>query len=196
VDLQQKAQALSRVALFASLFERELLQLARQVSHAHVAAGEEVYPHGSDPTDLLIVVAGRVELSVRLPDGGKQFVGVREPATVFGEMAALDGNPRMADAHAGADTDLLLMPRQVFIDVAQEHLAVAEAVYDVMSTVYRQRLRQGDREAVAELLRAMALTTRRAAATVAVEPMEPLPAPAPVPAPVAEGLPGDGDTNF
>ena len=82
---------------------------AARTSHRRFAAGATIFAEG-DPGDVAYVVeAGRVEI-VKTVDGHATRLGLIGPNGVFGEMALIDGEPRMAGARAVEDTQCLIVP--------------------------------------------------------------------------------------
>jgi len=71
-----------------------------------------------DPGDSLCgVVTGRVRISASLAAGKEVFLNIMEPGDSFGEIALLDGQPRTATATAIARTELIVFPRERFLEL-------------------------------------------------------------------------------
>ena len=92
-------EALGEVPLFAGLGEREQAILADRVDICDITAGECLWEYG-DPGDwMMIILSGRVEITVRTKTGDKVFLEQAEPGDFFGEISLLDAGPRTASAH-------------------------------------------------------------------------------------------------
>ncbi len=61
-----------------------------------------------------IVVSGKVEISKRGTDGGDRVLGHIEAGGIFGEMALIDNQPRMAMARAAETTTLIIVTEASF----------------------------------------------------------------------------------
>ena len=58
----------------------------------------------SDPGDtVIVVVSGRIKVTVRSADGGELTLAIIEPGGLVGELGVVDGGPRSADAEAVRD---------------------------------------------------------------------------------------------
>jgi CRP-like cAMP-binding protein len=79
-----------------------------------IAEGSAVFQEG-DPGDRAYVVQdGQIEI-VREGEAGEIMVlGVVEKGGIFGEMALIDDQPRMATARAAVTTTVIAVPRDVF----------------------------------------------------------------------------------
>ncbi|MFN2462922.1 MAG: ATP-binding cassette domain-containing protein [Candidatus Dormibacteria bacterium] len=72
----------------------------RREGIVRVAAGEVIFEQGSRGDLIYVVESGRVELLRRLTAGGTDVLAVAAPGDYFGELGALMGFPRAAEARA------------------------------------------------------------------------------------------------
>ena len=142
--------------LFEKATETELARLSSSVERVRFAAGDEIYPADSPPDELYVVLAGVVELV--LPGG--RLLAERKPLSVFGEMAALDGEPRLVTARARTDVELSVVPASAFLHLLSTSAAVREALYRVLAHINRELAREAP--GGVEVLRGMATVMRRA----------------------------------
>ncbi|MGE4279520.1 MAG: cyclic nucleotide-binding domain-containing protein [Magnetospirillum sp.] len=73
------------------------------------AAGHTIFNEGDTGSVAYIVQSGVVELWC-----GRTCIAELQENAIFGEMALLDGAPRMATAKARTDINVILLPRAVF----------------------------------------------------------------------------------
>jgi CRP/FNR family cyclic AMP-dependent transcriptional regulator len=73
-----------------------------------VPPGGFVFKEGSSGDQAFIIQAGTVELMK-----GETVFAELGVNTIFGEMALIDGAPRMASARAKTETTLIVIPRSV-----------------------------------------------------------------------------------
>ena len=100
--------------------------------------GKVIMVAGQTGALMYVVLEGKVAISIR--GAVVQFVG---PGAVFGEMALIDQSPRAANAAAEADTVLLGINRQVFLNLIKSDptfgasllTAVAERVRNTATSV-------------------------------------------------------------
>ena len=100
--------------------------------------GKVIMVAGQTGALMYVVLEGKVAISIR--GAVVQYVG---PGAVFGEMALIDQSPRAANAAAEADTVLLGINRQVFLNLIKSDptfgasllTAVAERVRNTAASV-------------------------------------------------------------
>ena len=94
------AQMLGTAKLFGKLDEASRLDIARQMREASFSAGQSIFARGDAGTEVYLVLDGRVRLSVLSSEGRELSFTHAARGDVFGEIAALDGGVRTADATA------------------------------------------------------------------------------------------------
>ncbi|WP_119153402.1 Crp/Fnr family transcriptional regulator [Caldimonas tepidiphila] len=129
--------ALRRIALLAALTDERLDALAQRCAWRRAAAGEEVVSRQSGDRGVYLVVAGRVRVT-SYSAGGRQ-VTFRDvnAGDWFGEVAAIDGLPRSADVQALDDSELAVLPREVFAELLEREPAVAREVLQRLAGLVR-----------------------------------------------------------
>jgi CRP-like cAMP-binding protein len=73
--------------------------------------GEMLFARGDPGNEIYLVVEGRIRISVLSSDGRELSFAHAVPGDVFGEIAALDGSPRSADATAITSVRLKTLSR-------------------------------------------------------------------------------------
>jgi CRP-like cAMP-binding protein len=92
---------LQTVRLFAALDRVELARLVGALEEEQLAAGDVLFEEGSESDGMYLVQSGRVQLTVRAPEGQRVFREVRE-GMHFGEVGILLGrNTVSATARTG-----------------------------------------------------------------------------------------------
>jgi len=91
---------LSRTELFRSLSEADRGAVAAQMREVTYESGQFIFGRGDAGEALYLVVEGRVRLSVLSSEGRVLSFGHAGRGDIFGEIAALDGQARTADATA------------------------------------------------------------------------------------------------
>ena len=87
--------------------------------------GQVVFTAGEPGETVMVVISGRVKVMVRSADGGELTLTVIGPGAMFGENGVADGGPRSADAEALTETRMLLIPREMLVDLCERVPAVA-----------------------------------------------------------------------
>ena len=75
--------------------------------------GDLLFAEGDDPSEMFVVLEGRIAIANRSPDGRESVLALMEPGDLFGEMAMLDGQPRSAEARALEPSLVLAIPYAV-----------------------------------------------------------------------------------
>ena len=93
----------------------------------------------SDPGDtVIVVVSGRVKVTVRSADGGELTLAVIPPGGLLGELGVVDGGPRSADAETLEESQLLLIPRDAIRDICARVPSAAQALTNSIAATLRR----------------------------------------------------------
>jgi thioredoxin reductase (NADPH) len=100
----------SREAMFPSLSPGEIDRLRRFGTIRHHAAGDQLFATGDIGTGMFVLIAGSVALTAR--DGLGHVIPIVElgPGGFLAEAGMLAGRPRLADARAISDIEVLVVP--------------------------------------------------------------------------------------
>ena len=131
----EKVLILKSVPVFSSVPESQLVDLATIAESVEYDAGEIIMNQGDLGTSMYIVVDGRV----RIFDGDKELAeqGTR---AVFGELAALDPEPRAASVQAIEDCTLLRLDGESLYDLMSGNKEVTRGIVHVLCDYTRQNL--------------------------------------------------------
>lgn len=142
VNLQEKAEVLSRTELFKGVDEAARRLVAERVAARVVERGRSVFVQ-DEPGDRMYVLAqGAVKLYVSSRDGGIVELARHHPPASFGELALLDGGPRSASAQAVERSVLLVITRAELLRLLRSEEKVAEALLRALGTMVRRTTRQ------------------------------------------------------
>jgi CRP/FNR family transcriptional regulator, cyclic AMP receptor protein len=124
--------------LFGSVPIEDLEAIAT-ASRLRVFRRGQVVATADTPGDtVIVVVSGRLKVMIRSADGGELTLTVLQPGGVFGELAAVDGGPRSADAETLEECRLLLIPREVVQDVCARVPSAALALAKSVTATLRR----------------------------------------------------------
>jgi CRP/FNR family cyclic AMP-dependent transcriptional regulator len=133
--------------LTAILRETSLLRSvpAEDLERAAAASRLRRFPRGqvvfttSDPGDtVIVVVSGRVKVTVRSADGGELTLAIIHPGGLLGELGVVDGGPRSADAQTLEESELLLIPRDTIRDICARVPSAAQALTSSIAATLRR----------------------------------------------------------
>jgi hypothetical protein len=123
----ERVICLKAVPMFAGASEETLADVAELLAEVEYAKGQVVFEKGAEGDSLYIVVSGRV----RVYDGSRTIVELG-PKEIFGELALLDPEPRLASIAAVEDTRLFRLDRESFAELMAGNIEVVRGVLHVL----------------------------------------------------------------
>jgi len=115
------------VSMLKGLTGEQVRRLAAAASRVTLDEGQTLFNEGDPTGGVFIVERGRVRLTrkgTRIADLG--------PGDMFGEMAALDGGPRVVTVTAAEPATLVALPAGAYTPVVYENPAVLKEVLRVV----------------------------------------------------------------
>ena len=125
-ELDLRFSILRSFALFSVLGDQELEDVAESAVEIRAEAGETLFRQGDRGEHLFLIVSGSIRLSSTTDRELEHPIALQGPASSFGEMAFLDGEPRCATAVAARPTDLLRIGRDELDEVLDRHSGARE----------------------------------------------------------------------
>jgi len=119
------SRTLSEIALLRGLDETVRLRLEGRCHWRHYAAGETVLERGSDSREVLFIAQGAVNVVNFSLTGREIAYATLRAGECFGEMAAIDGQPRSASVIAVEKTLLAILPPNRFLDLLRENAEIS-----------------------------------------------------------------------
>lgn len=111
---------LKYVSLFSSLNDQQIADLEAICEKRSVSKNTIVINEGDESNCLYIVKSGKAH-ALRIDETGRQFVINRfGPFDYFGEMSFFDGDVRCATVMTKEPCDLMILPRQAFLQLASK----------------------------------------------------------------------------
>jgi CRP/FNR family transcriptional regulator, cyclic AMP receptor protein len=119
-------ESLTKIDLFRALNSTEIEVLERRCRWRHVRAKEWLYDLDDQGTDVYFLTKGTVRVLITpSPDRAVILTDI-ETGGYFGELAAIDGQPRSAGILALIDATIACMPASVFLESVHKHADVRE----------------------------------------------------------------------
>lgn len=116
---QERRQIFERHFLFEKLSASEIDALISYARVERYPADREIFAKGSPGQSLMAVLRGSIKISSLSTDGKEVVFRIINAGEIFGEIAALDGEERSADATAMTDCELLVLNRRDFLRVLE-----------------------------------------------------------------------------
>ncbi len=105
---------LKNAAIFASLDDDELDQIADICTEQKFKSGQTIFKEGERGNRFYIIADGEVRISREVPGSGEEALAVLKPGACFGEMAVFDRSERSTDAIANVACTLISISRPDF----------------------------------------------------------------------------------
>jgi CRP-like cAMP-binding protein len=119
----EKVILLQGIDILSEVPTEQLAALATIADEVSFMADEDIFSENDFPDALYIVLEG----SVRLHRDGNE-IAVAKDKEAFGSWALLDEEPRVASATSLAETRLLRIDREDFIDLMADHVQIVQGV--------------------------------------------------------------------
>ena len=101
---------LATVELFDGLEPTQIGQIADASATRVVSRGDVLFTEGDDPTELFVVVSGRIAIANKSVDGRESVLALMERGDLFGEMPLFDQLLRSAEARALEPSEVIAIP--------------------------------------------------------------------------------------
>jgi CRP-like cAMP-binding protein len=134
---QNSARSLRGIKLFDSLQDADLKALEAQCRFRTYGKGETLLDKGSLTREVFFVLRGAAAAVTFSPAGREVTLGIIRAGDQFGELAAIDQEPRSATVTAMEPTDVAIMPAEVFRDMLMSRAAVSFGVLQRLATIIR-----------------------------------------------------------
>jgi len=129
---KSKQNILKNADLFAALNDHELDRLSELVETIHLRDGEVLFLKGDVGQKIYIVANGVIRIAVGSVDGHEAILNHIRDGQIFGEIAAIGGGTRTADAIAVGNVDLIALDHEPLIAFLMER---PDACLRIMGTL-------------------------------------------------------------
>lgn len=108
---------LSHTPLLDSLDDHETRLLCAHMTCFAAPRGTVLLREGDDPSFMLIVMTGRIEMVMHDDAGQVHRIASVGPGRTIGEMSMIDQTPRSLTCMAAEPVDVVMLTRQAFRDI-------------------------------------------------------------------------------
>jgi CRP-like cAMP-binding protein len=129
---------LAKAGLFQGVSAEDAEALAAQFEYIDLARGAVVFHEGEPGDSLYIVLAGKIKLGRRTPDGRESLIYVAGPSDQFGELSTFDPGPRTATAVAVTEARLARISKQALHGWIANRPQIAEQLLRVLARRLRR----------------------------------------------------------
>lgn len=131
----EKVLVLKTVAMFGQTPDHVLADVADLLEEIEVAENETIFQKGEPGDSMYIIVDGKVRVHT-----GERLLNYLGESDVFGEMALLDPEPRLASVTTVEPTRLLRLDQSPFYQLLSERPEVATGIIRVLTRLLRARV--------------------------------------------------------
>ena len=132
----EKVLILKTVSMFSQTPDNVLADVADLLEEVDVSENETIFNQGEAGDSLYVILDGKV----RVHDGDR-LLNYLDERDVFGEMALLDPEPRLASVTAVEPTSLFRLDQASFYDLMAERPEIATGIIRVLTGHLRNRVR-------------------------------------------------------
>ena len=134
---EQELENLSGIDLLSDLDSGDLAKVEEACSFRRYADQEQIIDRQSESTDVFFVISGSVRVVNYSLTGREIALDDMTTGAYFGELAALDGEPRSASVMALADCLVAAMPQEQFLLLLEKHSTIALKVMKTLARIVR-----------------------------------------------------------
>lgn len=118
--------AIAKIPLFADISEAARQQLERQLVSRIYMQDELILDYEDQSTDVLFILSGKVRVLYRSAMGREVILADLGAGDFFGELSAIDNAGRSANVTALQKSEISILPRGPFLDLATREALVAD----------------------------------------------------------------------
>jgi CRP/FNR family cyclic AMP-dependent transcriptional regulator len=136
--VRPSAQTLSAVGLFKAMPLAHRQALEHRCRWRTYKEGEQIIDRQNDTKDVFFVVSGSARVVNYSPAGREVSFDDIGPGGCFGELAAIDGQPRSASVLAREETLAASLPAATFLEMIEAHPPIGLALLRRLAEVVRE----------------------------------------------------------
>jgi SulP family sulfate permease len=144
--VEETPMQLAEMEIFSKRKDETLKELEARMETRQYKAGETIYVRGQPGDEIFWIRRGAVFIYAPMGAGRTRHVASFGRGDFFGGLAFLDGQPRGNDAIANTDTEVYVLGREQFNQIAESHKKLANTLILAMARTLALRLRHADSE--------------------------------------------------
>lgn len=134
---KKEMKNLSNIDLLSELKPADLKKVGEFCSFKHYDAQEQIIDRQSESTDVFFVVSGEIRVVIYSLSGREITLDDLSAGGYFGDLAAIDGEPRSASVMALTDCLVASLPQNHFLSLLETHPPVALKVMKSLTRIIR-----------------------------------------------------------
>ena len=137
VPVELTAESLMGVEVFNRLSAEERKHLASMCQGRRFAADQQIVSHKDKAKDVYFIISGKVRVTIYSLSGKEITFRDQSAGEMFGELAAIDSEPRSAYVMALEDALIASMSQEAFWEVLKRYPMVAEFTLKRLASLVR-----------------------------------------------------------
>ena len=129
---------LVKIPLFADLEESSLLTMARGSHLGKVERGQIIFFQDDPSPNAYLVRSGKISILLESADGRQLVINEMRTGDLFGEVGVLTEHPRSSSAFARTDSELLVLPGDIFMKVLNSEQILVRRMLEMAVDRLRQ----------------------------------------------------------
>ena len=134
-----------KIPLLEHVDKRSLKRLAFSCYTKEVSADQVLFLQDDPGDSVFVVQSGRITIMLTTPDGRELVINEMLPGDLFGDIAAVLGQPRTACALAREDSEVIVIPYDAFITLFETEPKLMRHLLEIVT----ERLRASSEREVA-----------------------------------------------
>ena len=131
--MSRQTETLARIGLFRSLDAHAIRHLDTQCSWRRTPRKQWIIDYQDPSNDVFFVVSGTVRVTIQSVSGRDVLLREIDAGEFFGELAAIDNQPRSAGIVAVTDATVARMPAAVFRAAVHAHPDVCDQLLALLA---------------------------------------------------------------
>jgi CRP/FNR family cyclic AMP-dependent transcriptional regulator len=135
--MSRRTETLAKIGLFRSLDAAKIDLLDTQCSWHRAARNQWIIDHQDTSNDVFFVVSGTLRVKIQSVSGREVLLREINPGEFFGEIAAIDNQPRSSGIIAVTDVAFARMPASVFRTAIHAYPDVCDQLLALLASYVR-----------------------------------------------------------
>jgi CRP/FNR family cyclic AMP-dependent transcriptional regulator len=137
VQAQINAETLLAVDLFRDLNDKDRAAIAARCEGSRFSAGSKIVLQEDNRTDVFLIISGQVRVIFNSKLGKEVQFRDQNAGECFGELSAIDGEPRSAEVNTLTDVFVGTIKSADFLDIATNYPSVSAKLLHQLTYMVR-----------------------------------------------------------
>lgn len=133
----RNSETLAKIELFRSLDPQAIVELDSRSVWRKYSRNDWIVEHHESSDDVFFVLSGVVRLKIPSPSGREVLFQDLQAGSYFGEVDAVDRQPRATGVLSYTDTVIARMPRAVFLDAMHRYPDAGDQLLQRLTAIIR-----------------------------------------------------------